>query len=253
MHFTPNYRKSFHTFEEILANAQEWHKSLSEVEKKKLKEDLDHGAGHLTTTDQLKAYIYHYGKIHQSKLMKAFANIPAKVWAEGGISIIDYGCGQGIAEMVFSDFLASKFIDNDFVNDFILIEPSSVNLRQCVIYVTAFFQDAKVVSKCKEDSQLKQDEIKPQKSTVIHIFSNVVDMDNFEGENIADILSNDKSHNNVVICVSPFYQEETRGQKMYDFGKLLNGYTLHYKLEKHTDDWDEPYSCQLHIYVSSYY
>ena len=25
------------------------------------------------------------------------------------------------------------------------------------------------------------------------------------------------------------------------------------KLEKHTDDWDKPYSCRIYIFVSSYY
>ena len=239
--------KSFHSFDEILENASKWHNTLSDAEQKKLKEALDHGAGLLTSSEQLKAYIYHYGKIHQSKLMRAFSHIPSKVWTEGGISIVDYGCGQGIAEMVFSDFLALKFIDNDFVNDFILIEPSSANLRQCVKYVNAFFQDAQIKPICKEDGKLQPDEISPKNPTVIHIFSNVVDLDNFDGENIADILSYDKSHNNIVICVSPFYQEETRGRRMHEFGKLLHGYSLQYKLEKHTDEWEEPYSCQLHI------
>lgn len=31
MHYTPNFRKSFHTFEEILENADKWHKTLSEM------------------------------------------------------------------------------------------------------------------------------------------------------------------------------------------------------------------------------
>lgn len=106
---------------------------------------------------------------------------------------------------------------------------------------------------CKEVGKIRQDEIAPQNSTVIHIFPNVIDLENFEGENVAGILSDDKYHNNIVLCVSPYYQEETRGQRMYDFGKLLHSYSLQYKLEKHTDEWDEPYSCQLHIYVSSYY
>lgn len=48
------------------------------------------------------------------------------------VSTIDYGCDQGIAEMVLSDYIASKWIDNNFVKDFTLIEPSRENLPQAV-------------------------------------------------------------------------------------------------------------------------
>lgn len=48
--------------------------------------------------------------------------MPKSVWSEEGISIIDYGCGQGIAEMGLSDYIASKWIDNDFAKDFTLME-----------------------------------------------------------------------------------------------------------------------------------
>ncbi len=50
--------------EDILENADKWHKTLSETDQIKLKDALDHGAGFLTTAAELKAYIYHYGKIH---------------------------------------------------------------------------------------------------------------------------------------------------------------------------------------------
>ncbi len=49
------------------------------------------------------------------------------------------------------------------------------------------------------------------------------------------------------------YQEASRGKRIKEFGDKLQGYTLIYKLEKHTDDWDKPYSCQIYIFVSSYY
>lgn len=35
--------------------------------------------------------------------------------------------------------------------------------------------------------------------------------------------------------------------------RKTSGYSLAYKLEKHTGDWDKPYSCQIYIFVSSYY
>lgn len=39
---------------------------------------------------------------------------------------------------------------------------------------------------------------------------------------------------------------------MDEFGKKLQSYRLAHKLEKHADDWDKHYSCQIHNIVSSY-
>lgn len=85
---------------------------------------------YLTTSAELKAYLAAYGEIHQAKLLQAFDNLPQKIWTECGLSVVDHGCGQGIAEMVLADFLASKWIDNDFIKDFTLIK----NFMQCDQY-----------------------------------------------------------------------------------------------------------------------
>lgn len=253
LHYTPYIRKSPQSFADVLQKAKQWFEGLPKTEQDSLKEDLQHGAGHLTAKRQLNAYLSAYGEIHQAKLNQAFEHVPSKIWGENGVSIVDYGCGQGIAEMVLSDFLTSKWADNGFVKDITLIEPSVTNLKQACEYTEAFFPNAKLAPIRKNDSQLNEDDLLPTKPTVLHILSNVIDLEGFDGTTIADILSRDNSHNNIVICVSPYYQEATRGQRMYEFGELLNGFTRSYKFEKHTDEWDKPYSCQIHIYVSSYF
>ncbi len=253
MHFTPRILKSTYTFNEILQSAKDWFSFLDESKQASLKEALDHGTAHLTTSAEPKAYIAAYGKIHQAKLLQAFNKLPLNIWSESSLSVVDYGCGQGIAEMVLADFLASEWIDNDFIKDFILIEPSIKNLEQSDRYVEAFYPYAKRTVLCKSDNEITADDIEPRCETVIHLFSNVIDLEDFDGEGVAALLSKDKSHNNIVVCVSPYYQEASRGKRMATFGKMLQGYTRHYKFEKHTDEWDKPYSCQIHIYVSSYY
>lgn len=90
----------------ILQKAKEWFASLSKTEQQNLIDELELGAGHLTNIRQLNAYIAKYGEIHQAKLLYAYEKIPTKVWHEDGVTIIDYGCGQGIAEMVLSDYIA---------------------------------------------------------------------------------------------------------------------------------------------------
>lgn len=98
MNYTPNVRKSTQTFVNVLQKSKEWFASLSKTEQQNLIDELEHGAGHLTNIRQLNAYIAKYGEIHQAKLLNAYEKIPSKVWYEGGITVIDYGCGQGIAE-----------------------------------------------------------------------------------------------------------------------------------------------------------
>lgn len=253
MNYTPNVRKSTQTFVNVLQKAKEWFASLSKTEQQNLIDELEHGASHLTNIRQLNACIAKYGEIHQAKLLNAYEKIPSKVWYEGGITVIDYGCGQGIAEMVLSDYLTSRYVDNDYIKDFILIEPSRTNLQRCVDYVKAFFRESKISAYCKRDDQINDYDINPKSATVIHIFSNVIDLDDFDGNGVLSLLNEDKSHNNIIVCVSPYYQEATRGKRIKEFGDKLQGYSLVYKLEKHTDDWDKPYSCQIYIFVSSYY
>lgn len=165
-----------------MQKAKDWFASLSKTEQQNLIDDLEHGAALLTNTRQLNTYIAKYGEIHQAKLLHAYEKIPSKVWHEDSITVVDYGCGQDIAEMVLSDYMASRYIDNDYIKDFILIEPSRQNLQRCVKYVNAFFCESKISVVCKKDNQLNNDDIDPKSSTVIHIFSNVIDLDDFYGD-----------------------------------------------------------------------
>ena len=123
--------------------------------------------------------------------------------------------------------------------------PRGVRCFQWPNFRTSFFNLGDIL--------LNNDDINPKSSTVIHIFSNVIDLDDFDGDSVLSLLNEDKSRNNIIVCVSPYYQEATRGKRMKEFGDKLQGHTLVYKLEKHTDDWDKPYSCQIYIFVSSYY
>ena len=225
LHFIPRFNASRLSFEDILKSAKQHINSLSEAKQKKLKDELENGVAILTTKEQLDMYISSYGEIHQQKLQMAYEQIPHKVWAEGSISVVDYGCGQCIAEMVLSDFLKYHYIDNDKISDFTVIEPSNASLAQGLQYLETFFENSKITAHNVSARHLTEDYIRPQSDTVIHIFSNVLDIIEFERHNIARILNSDMSHNHILVCVSPFYQENGRGMLMYEFGNMLRGRT----------------------------
>lgn len=71
---------------------------------------------------------------------------------------------------------------------------------------------------------------------IAYIALTLIDLDDFDGDGLLSLLNEDKSHNNIIVCVSPYYQESTRGKSIKEFGEKLQCYSLVYKLEKHTDD-----------------
>lgn len=253
LNYTPKLQTSILLFDQIIEKAKADVKKLSKVEQLKLKDELDHGAHCLTTKKQLKMYLASYGEIHQAKLMRCYRNIPSKVWCESQITIVDYGCGQGIAEIVFADFLSSKWIEYNFVKDIILIDPSRICLMQSVEFLSSVYRDSDIIGIQKNDKQIREDDLMPKSNTVIHILSNIVDLDNFQGNRILSLLNEDKKHNNIIICVSPYYQEDSRGKRIDEFCSKLQGYRCVYKFQKHIDEWSEKYSCQIRIYESLYY
>lgn len=240
-------------FERIYENAKAYVDSLSNEVQNKLKEQLCHGVGFLTKKDQLKMYLKSYGEIHRDKLLHCYEKIPYKLWYEDKLSIVDYGAGQGLAEIVLADFLKSKNIGKDIIQDITLIDPSQISLIQAVKYLNNIFMDTKIVPIQKNDVDLYEYDLHPKANTVIHILSNVIDMSEFQGDSIISLLNGDNEHNNIVICVSPYYQENNRGKKMDEFCNMLRGYRCVYKFQKHIDEWEENYSCQIRIYASLYY
>lgn len=241
------------SFNRIMDNATRYVGTLSDKRQKELKEQLEHGSAQLINKEQLKMYLHSYGDIHRKKLLKAFEHIPLKVWNEGKISIFDYGAGLGLAEIVLSDFIRMNNVDLHIVNDVTLIEPSEVSLVHAVKYVHDMFNDSTIIPILKQDYEITSDDIQPKSQTVIHILSNVIDLPEFSGDRILSHLNEDNEHNNIVICVSPYYSEESRGKRLKEFENKLRGYRCIYKFHKHRDEWAENFSCQICIFESLYY
>lgn len=139
------------------------------------------------------------------------------------------------------------------MNDFILIEPSRECLAQGLKYIKRCFPDSRIKCIVGNARQLEMQDINPDNQTVIHIFSNVIDIPVFERTHVAELLNNDYSHNNIIVCVSPYYQEFGRGSLMTEFSRLLKHYDCICKIDKHTSEWNKAFSCQMRIFCSSYY
>lgn len=251
--FTPPTSSSYKTFNQVISQAKKRIDSLKDNQQKALKEKLSHGLGLLDTFEELDMYLALYGEIHQAKLLQDLEKIPDKLWVEKPISAIDYGCGQGIAEMILGDFLRGRYIKNDLISDFTLIEPSMIALSKAKEYIANFYPGIEIKAIPKKVQFLMEDDIGVPSPTCIHFLSNVIDIPDFPIERVAQLVNMDYSHNNILVCVSSFYPEDGRGQRMDDFAQMLHHYHCEYSFQKHIDEWDKPFSCQIRIFISSYF
>lgn len=227
-------------------NASERISSLPETRQKKLKDDLEHGKAILNSDDQLKAYIHFYGDIHEKKLRRAFAHIPDS-FMSNEFSVIDWGCGQGIAELILNDFVREKHY-NTAIADVTLIEPAKSCLAQAVGYLSLAIPTAEVAPINKYEHEVEMKSLVPQGRRILHILSNVVDMADFQGDSVREFLQTHEQYENVILCVSPFYSENGSGKRMTDFGHSLSNYKTVYSFSRHIEDWDEDFSCQIKIF-----
>ena len=141
-------------------------------------------------------------------------------------------------------------IDRDYISEIYLIEPSKVCLNKALnnINLQSPFTPVNFINSKLED--VNYEDLATKSNTVLHLFSNIIDIPEVNYDNVINFLNNDTEHTNIVVCVSPFYQESGRGKRIPQFGDALTRYKLIHKLERHIDDWDKNFSCQIYIYKS---
>lgn len=241
------------TFNLVLKAAQSRVEEFSEAKMKRLKDALEHGLGDLKTKDEMDMYLASYGEIHQDKLLLAFSRLPRKILAEEKVSVIDYGCGQGFASMVLCDVLHHNVGHPDMISDFYAIEPSKECLTRAVNHIHSICPNSRITYFNNPCEDIWRMDIQPESEVVIHLFSNVIDMPDFPREIVADKINRMDNHNNIIVCVSPFYQENGRAKHMDEFGDRLHGFYCYHSFEKHTDDWNKPFSCQIRLFRNVWY
>lgn len=233
-------------FKIIIEQASGRYNALSETKQKELKESLSNGKALLKSSEQLDAYLYHYSDMHRKKLLRAYSHIPESIFRQP-FSVIDWGCGQGIASMVLDEFLVKQKFDTGMITDVTLIEPSKLCLRRAAGYLEWSLPNALLTTINRKEEGVEPEDLCVQENTVMHILSNVVDMPEFSGDGIRRFLNSSGRLRHIIIMASPFYPEDGRGKRMDDFSDSLNGFHSIYSFQRHIDEWDEDFSCQIRI------
>lgn len=197
--------------------------------------ELGNGVNILTSKEQLSQYIFSYGKMHREKLIQAFQTfIPNHFKSKGDFAnIIDYGCGQGLGTVALIDYLDASSNACDY-SQIILIEPSIVALQRAYTHVvvsldTLTFKDncyQQVFPISKKISEILESDLQTEDTAVkFHIFSNILDITEFDLKTLYNKIVNTQKGINYFICVSPnFYPDGTniRNQRLRTFLSFFN-------------------------------
>ena len=169
-----------------------------------LYQKLERGTKILDCDDSLDKYICAFSKMHKAKLFHAFEELNRqenlkRLVQNKQVQIIDYGCGQGMASIVFIEYLRSRKIDYK-IKEALLIDPSKKALEKCGAHLTG-----NIVRSNKKFDDLVENDISSNESfTKFHFFSNILDMggEHFDLEHLAEVIINSQQGINYFVCVS---------------------------------------------------
>lgn len=174
-------------------------------------DELERGVAKLDSYEQLSQYIFSFGLMHQAKLQQAFESLFSSsclTLIGQNIEIIDYGCGQGVGVVCFVDYIKAYTNRNCSITEVKLIEPSELALKRAVLNVRyslkSFNQSENVFAINKNFDKITQNDLVTQITTTkFHIFSNIIDVEDFNIRYLQEKISVTQQGINFFICVSP--------------------------------------------------
>lgn len=172
--------------------------------------ELNHGLDLLQSDEALDCYMGAYGEMHHSKCKAVLQNLPyppgEKVNGGLSVEIVDWGCGQGIGAVTVIDFLKERDLTK-WLKKVTLIEPSEAALDRAVANVSkaTAYRVRVVPINAYLPADGRDTEISGihfEQQFVIHIFSNILDVDGIDLRKIAQTMAI-PGHAHYVCCVGP--------------------------------------------------
>lgn len=143
-----------------------------------IKDSLEWGKAVISTTPQMDQYLYSYGlmiKGHWTTVSKVIS-MPS---CNNKYTLIDYGCGQGLAGLCLYDRFGSALLAS--IEELILIEPSPRALVRAEAVYRAMAPGMKVTCINSYLDDVTQEDIRNDViCNRIHVFSNVLDIPTFD-------------------------------------------------------------------------
>ncbi len=166
---------------------------------------VGHGVGLLSTDEQLYAYIAAYGEMHQVKCRASFQNFDFDSLSTN-FEVIDWGCGQGVGVLAFIDMLRERDKLN-LLKKATLIEPSLSALKRAKTNIekaTNGTIQLLPINKYLPGNNIHEEitGIDYTYSNVIHIFSNILDIETINLKTLASMVAIPE-HTHYIMCMGP--------------------------------------------------
>lgn len=167
----------------------------------------------LELEDELYGYFKSYGNMHRAKLQSAFEALPN---ISSKMNIIDWGCGQGFASMVFLEKYGCENI-----NQITLIEPSRIALQRAALHCKKYSSIISLKTVCKKLDDLEKSDFNILQSDItIHLFSNILDIDDYSQSRLINLIEEIPSRKDYFICVSP-YIDTIKAERLQSFKRYF--------------------------------
>lgn len=156
--------------------------------------ELGRGRSILTSQEQLDQYLYTYGKMTKAQWGQFLngVSLPA-----GPLRIVDYGCGQGLAYALLFDHFGPEVIKR--IKEAVLIEPSAIALARAKSIFTCYCENTPVFDLNKKLDELTPEYLIPGSNlSTIHLFSNVLDINNFNYRSLFAKMFESIGHHSVL-------------------------------------------------------
>ncbi|MBP6974250.1 MAG: ATP-dependent DNA helicase RecQ, partial [Syntrophorhabdus sp.] len=178
--------------------------------------ELKRGTLVIEREELLWKYLHSFGNKHQKKIYAALDKIKElRNIVSGEYSIIDWGCGQGLATVCMFDYLKENNLPNA-VKRIILIDPSELALKYAVLH-TSLYGVGEIISVNKDLDHVAVEDIKTDTTVTIHLFSNILDIEKFSLKQLAQTIGASASGEHYFICVSPKYANNRRIDAFYKY------------------------------------
>lgn len=182
--------------------------------------DLEHGVKLLSNDDELAQYIAAYGAMHREKFNAALDTIenPTEYFSKN-ITIIDWGCGQGLATMCFYDYMRNFGIEPT-VHQIILVEPSTAAINRANMHLTKYTESASISLINKYIDDVTPADINTSDSgLVLHFFSNILDIPSVNLNGLASLIQENINAEQLFFCVGP---HNAGASRIAEFAKLFD-------------------------------
>lgn len=172
---------------------------------------------------ELFAYMRRVGNMHKAKLDTSLGFLPSNFSSK--VDIIDWGCGQGIASMIFLEKFGS-----DIINKITLIEPSEVAIKRATMHLRKYSPTVAIKTICKKLDDLTVENFQDNSNKIkIHLFSNILDIDDYSQSKLIDLINTTQSSENYFVCVSP-YIDDVKTDRINSFIRYFENNYYSYEL-----------------------